>query len=188
MRTWRVALTALWLGAAAPSQMLQAADLTSWQPGAGEWSVRDGALYQADASSPAYRFILAPEPWHEGAIEVDATPLTTNRNGNVGASFGLMIKHVDEGRWYALRCGSYGAVSLRITGDRDEVVKLGALASVPNETHHPKAILRGGLLAVMLDGVVLGIFRDPFAGEAGRPGLFTETECEFDNVRIERTR
>ncbi len=32
----------------------------------------------------------------------------------------------------------------------------------------------------------MGIFRDPFEGEAGRPGLFTETECAFDNVRIER--
>lgn len=162
--------------------------LEPWQPVVGEWSVREGALYQADASSPEYRYILAPDAWQEGSIETEATPLTVNRNGNVGASFGFMVKHIDANRWCAMRWGSYGGISLLIRDVEGQTVKLGQLQSVPGETRRVKMLLRGGYLAVVFDGIVQSILQDPFAGEPGRPGLFTETECRFDNVRIERIR
>jgi hypothetical protein len=133
-------------------------DIAAWEPVKGEWVARDGAYVQRDVSDPSYRYSLAPDAWREGVIEADATPLQVNHISNVGASFGLVVKYRDAEHWYAARFGSYGGVSF----------------------------LRNGYLAVVLDGGVMGIFRDPFEGEAGRPGLFTETECAFDNVRIER--
>ncbi len=162
--------------------------LGAWRPLAGEWSVRDGGLLQSDASSPAYRHILAPDPWIEGTIEAKATPLVANRNGNVGASFGLVAKYLDDGRWCAVRYGSYGGLSLLVHGPEPQIVKLGSLAPVPGEARHAKVILRAGYLAIALDDVVLAIVHDPFADQPGRPGLFTETACRFDHVCLERIR
>ena len=161
-------------------------DIAAWESVKGEWVARDGAYVQRDVSDPSYRYSLAPDAWSEGVIEIDATPLQVNHISNVGASFGLVVKYLDAERWCAVRFGSYGGVSLRIMAEDSEVIKLGSLLPQPDVTYHPKVILRGGYLAVVFDGGVMGIFRDPFAGEAGRPGLFTETECAFDNVRIER--
>jgi len=161
-------------------------DITAWEAVKGEWVARDGAYVQSDASDASYKYSLAPDAWHEGVIEADATPLQVNHSGNVGASFGLMVKYRDADHWYALRFGSYGGVSLRIVAEASEVIGIGSLQPEPGVTRHAKVILRNGYLAVVLDGGVMGIFRDPFEGEAGRPGLFTETECAFDNVRVER--
>lgn len=161
-------------------------DITAWEPVKGEWVAQDGAYVQRDVSDPGYRFSLAPDAWHEGVIEADATPLQVNRNHNVGATFGLVVKYRDAEHWYAVRFGSYGGVNLRIVAEDSEVISVGSLRPEPGVTRHAKVILRGGYLAIILDGGVMGIFRDPFAGEAGRPGLFTETECAFDNARIER--
>ena len=161
-------------------------DIAAWEPVEGEWVARDGAYVQHDVSDPGYRYSLAPDAWSQGVIEVDATPLQVNHISNVGASFGLVVKYRDAEHWYAARFGSYGGVSLRVVAEASEVIKIGSLQPQPGVTHHAKVILRNGYLAVILDGGVMGIFRDPFEGEADRPGLFTETECAFDNVRIER--
>jgi hypothetical protein len=164
------------------------ADLSAWEPAAGEWQAEDGAYLQSDASSPAYRYSVTGEPWTEGSIEADAVALEFNENGGVGASFGLMVKLIDAETWCAARFGSYGGCSLRVLGTAEpRGVRLGHLQPEVGRTYHPKVILRNGLLAVILDGTVLAILEDPFAGQAGRPGLFTETRCRFDNVRIERT-
>lgn len=161
-------------------------DIAAREPVKGEWVARDGAYLQRDVSDPSYRYSLAPDAWSEGVIEAGVTPLQVNHISNVGASFGLVVKYRDAEHWYAVRFGSYGGVSLRIVAEDNEVIKLGSLQPQPGATRHPKVILRNGYLAIVLDGGVMGIFRDPFEGEPGRPGLFTETECAFDNVRIER--
>ena len=87
-----------------------------WEPVTGQWAVEGGRYLQTDASTPAYRMSLVGEPWEQGSIEADATPLSENHNGNVGASFGLVVKHVDGEHWCAARFGSYGRCSLRIVG------------------------------------------------------------------------
>lgn len=164
-------------------------DVSAWEPVAGEWQAEDGAYLQADASSPAYRYSLTGEPSTQGSIEADAVALEHNENGGVGASFGLMVKFIDAETWCAARFGSYGGCSLRVLGTAEpRGVRLGQLQPEVGRSYHPKVILRNGLLAVILDGTVLAILEDPFAGQAGRPGLFTETRCRFDNVRIERTK
>jgi len=181
--------TLMLLAAWAPGATAQVFDFEAgadgWEPISGQWAVEDGRYVQSDASTPAYRMSLVGEPWEQGRIEADATPLTDNHNGNVGASFGLVAKHVDDKHWCAARFGSYGRCSLRIQGSEVGVVDLGTCLPDPGTTYHPSVILRGGLVAIALDGVIMGIFHDPFPGQAGRPGLFTETECAFDNVRIE---
>ncbi len=147
-------------------------DASAWEPLVGEWNADEGAYLQSDASTPAYKYSVTGEPWSEGAIEADATPLEFNRNGNVGASFGLMVKFIDGHTWCAARFGSYGGCSLRVVGTPEpRGVKLGHFEPQVGRTYHPKVILRNGLLALALDGLVIAILEDPFPDQAGRPGL-----------------
>ncbi len=157
-----------------------------WEGIAGDWRVEEGADLQADASSPAYRMSLLDSPWREGSIEATATALERNRNGNVGATFGLVIKHIDEQHWCIARFGSYGRCSLLIRrGEEKQRVNLGGFSPEIGHPYRVGAIVGGGLIAVVREGVAIAILDDPFPGEAGRPGLFTETRCRFDDVRIE---
>jgi len=164
-------------------------DVSAWEPIVGEWRAQDGRYLQSDASTPAYRYSVTGEPWAEGTIEADAVALEYNRNGNVGASFGLMVKFIDNETWCAARFGSYGGCSLRVVGTPEpRGVKLGSFQPELGRSYHPKVILRNGLLALALDGVVIAILEHPLPDQAGRPGLFTETRCTFDNVRIDRVK
>jgi len=162
-------------------------DVSRWKPIVGQWQADDGGYLQHDASSHEYKYSVVEQPWTEGAIEADAVALEVNKHGNVGATFGLMVKFIDSDTWCAARFGSYGGCSLRVVGTPEpRGVKIGSFQPELGKTYHPKVILRKGLLALALDGLVIAILEDPFADQAGRPGLFTETRCDFDNVRIER--
>ena len=157
-----------------------------WEPVQGEWRVEDGAYLQTDASTPAYRYCVLDTPLREGSIEVSATALERNDNGNVGASLGVVVKYIDEQNWCVARFGSYGGCSVLISeaGERRRI-GLGAFSPEVGRSYRVGAILSDGLLAIVREGVVIAIVEDPFAGQAGRAGLFTETRCSFDDVRIE---
>ncbi len=162
------------------------AGVARWEPIEGDWSVEDGEYLQTDASSPAYRMSLLDSSWREGSIEVTATALARNLNGNVGATFGLVVKYLDEQRWCIARFGSYGSCNMLIhSGEDKQRIDLGGFSPEVGRGYRVGAIVSGGLIALVREGVVIAILDDPFPGEAGRPGLFTETRCRFDDVRIE---
>lgn len=164
------------------------ADAARWEPVVGDWRVEDGVYLQTDASSPDYRFSLFDTPWREGSIEVSATALERNDHGNVGATFGLMVKYLDADRWCAIRFGSYGSCNLIVRSPEDKRrIGLGSFSPEIDRTYRIGVILREGMLAVVRDGVVLAILDDPFPDTAARPGLFTETRATFDDVRLEVT-
>ncbi|MGC9317237.1 MAG: hypothetical protein ACP5KN_04285 [Armatimonadota bacterium] len=162
-------------------------DASRWEPVHGDWVAQEGALVQTDASTPDYRFVLFDSALSEGSIEVTATPLERNLNGNVGASFGLVVKYLDDGRWCAARFGSYGSCSLLIRGPGESGrVTVGHLQPEVGRQYRGRVILRDGMIAISREGLVIAILQDPFPDAPGRPGLFTETRCSFDDVRIER--
>lgn len=157
-----------------------------WQPLEGEWRVEGGAYVQSDASSHAYRMSLFDAPWREGAIEVSATALERNDNGNVGATFGLVVKYIDEARWCVARFGSYGSCNVLIRSpEKNNRINLGGFSPEIGRSYRVGVIISGGMIAIIREGAVIAIVEDPFPGEAGRPGLFTETHARFDDVRIE---
>ncbi|MEA3403134.1 MAG: hypothetical protein U9R79_17970 [Armatimonadota bacterium] len=174
-------------GAEVIEQSFDDGDAARWEAVSGEWAVEDGAFVQTDASSPDYRFAVFDSQLTEGSIEVTATPLERNRNGNVGASFGLVVKYLDDGRWCAARFGSYGSCSLLIRGPGAKGrVTFGHFEPEPGQDYRVRVILRDGMIAISREGLVIAILEDPFPDAPGRPGLFTETRCRFDDVRIER--
>lgn len=157
-----------------------------WEPISGSWAVADGAYLQSDASSPEYRYALFDRPWRAGTLSVTATPLERNSTGNVGASFGVVVKHLAEDRWCFARFGSYGSCTLLISEPEGRrAVQFGRLSPAPGQQYRVRVILRDGMIALARDGLAVAILHDPFPGEAGRAGLFTETRCRFDDVRIE---
>ncbi len=157
-----------------------------WEPISGAWAVEDGAYLQTDASSPEYRYARFDRPWRTGTLTVTATPLERNPNGNVGASFGVVVKHLAEDRWCIARFGSYGACTLLISEPEGRrAVRIGRFSPTPGQQYRVRVIVRDGMIALARDGLVTAILQDPFPGETGRPGLFTETRCRFDDVRIE---
>ncbi len=157
-----------------------------WLSLSGEWAVEDGAWVQSDASSPAYRMSLFEQSWREGAIGVTATPLERSLDGQVGASFGLVVKYVDDDRWCVARFGSYGSCNLLVSrpGGRHSV-RVGYFEPQPGRSYRVRVIVRNGMVALARDGLVISVLQDPFPDHTGRPGLFTETRCRFDDVRIE---
>jgi len=157
-----------------------------WDPLSGAWAVAEGAYVQADASSPAYRISLFDRPWRAGLLSVTATPLERNPNGNVGASFGVVVKRLAEDRWCIARFGSYGTCNLLISEPEGRrAVQIGRFSPTPGQVYRVRVIVRDGMIAIARDGLVLAILQDPFPDDMGRPGLFTETRCRFDDVRIE---
>lgn len=157
-----------------------------WEPVGGDWQVEDGVYVQRDASSPDYRMSLFDAPWREGTLKMTATALERNDNGRVGASFGVVVKYIDEDNWCIARFGSYGSCNLLVNRpDGKDRINLGGFSPQIGQSYRAGVILREGLLAIVREGVVLAIFEDPFPDQSGRPGLFTETHCAFDDVRIE---
>lgn len=157
-----------------------------WEPLSGAWAVVAGAYEQTDASSPEYRYALFDQPWRTGTLTVTATPLERNPSGNVGASFGVVVKHLAEDRWCIARFGSYGSCTLLISEPEGRrAVQFGRLSPTPGQQYGVSVMLRDDMIAIARDGLVAAILRDPFPGEAGRPGLFTETRCRFDDAAIE---
>ncbi len=191
MSIWRIAaaITAACLCVTAATETIEETfDDTAarWEPIHGDWDVEDGAYVQHDASSPAYRYSVFDTALREGTLEATATPVAPNFHGNVGASLGLMVKYLADDRWCAARFGSYGVLSLLIrdAGDKGRI-SLGHFRPEPGQSYRVRVIVRNGMLAIVREGLVVAILDDPFADEAGRPGLFTETHCRFDDFRIE---
>jgi hypothetical protein len=190
MSAWRIAAAtaAVCLCITATAETIEETfdDAARWNPIEGDWRVEDGAYVQSDASSPAYRYSIFDTALREGTIEATATPLERNYNGNVGASLGLMVKYLADDRWCAARFGSYGVLSLLIrdAGDKGRI-SLGHFRPEPGRSYRVRVLVRNGMLAIVREGLVVAILSDPFADEAGRPGLFTETRCRFDDFSIE---
>lgn len=161
-------------------------DISRWQPLSGDWIADDGAFIQLDASAPEYRMALFDRPWRGGSCEIVATPLERNANGNVGTSFGIVVKHLSEDRWCAARVGSYGKCSLIVRdGERKQTISLGHFAPVPGRTYTMRVQVANGMIALSREGLVVAILADPFPDEDGLPGLFTETRCRFESMTLD---
>lgn len=158
-----------------------------WEAVGGEWIAEDGGYLQRDASCPGYRMSLFDTQFREGLIETTAVPLARNDHGNVGTTFGLVLKHIDDERWLVARYGSYGNCSVVISEPEGRrVISFGEFTPEVGSAQRARALISNGKIAFIRGGAVISILHDPFPEEAGRPGLFTETACRFEYFRIEQ--
>ena len=154
-----------------------------WRVVSGEWKVRDGVMAHTARPFPHHDCIVADFPFTQGVIEVKAVPRKNNKYRF--ASVGIVIKRIDEKRAIWFRFGSYGLVNIDGRGGFRRV-NLGRAWTELNREYRLSVIVRNGLICVCVDGIMVGVIRDPLAGKAGRPGLFTESGAEFDDFRVTR--
>ena len=155
-----------------------------WEAISGEWEVADGRLLHSSAEGAPHDRILAPFPLREGIIQVDAIPMQHNQYNF--ASVGLVGKYVDEDHQWWFRYGSYGRANIDGRIPRIDRIPLGSAQPELGRRYRLKLVIRGGLVGVSVNGIMIAIVEDPFADSAGRPGVFTETHAEFDNFKVTR--
>jgi hypothetical protein len=103
------------------------------------------------------------------------------------ASLGIVIKHVDDDNHLWFRFGSYNSKNVdgKAPDGFDKVV-LGVGQPDLNRKYDLTVIARNGLIFICIDDTMIGVLRDPLAGKAGRPGLFSESGVEYDDFRVTR--
>ena len=155
-----------------------------WRRVGGPWAIESGMAVHADTKSGSHDFLVADFPMSEGLIEV--TGVAGKPNDLKFSSLGICIKYVDDKHRLYFRFGSYGGafVDSNLPGFRK--VSLGRLVPVLGKPYRLTVVVRNGLIGVCIDDVMLSILRDPLAGKAGRPGLFTESGASYDDFRVTR--
>ena len=156
-----------------------------WERIAGEWVVENGAMVHVQDYSAGHDRVVADFPFTEGAIEVKGVALATNLHRF--ASLGIVIKHLDEKSNIWFRFGSYGQKNVDGYGPSGfDGVLFGSGKPELGRTYLLSVVVRNGIIGVCIDDVMFGIMADPFAGKAGRPGVFSESGAAFDEFRVTR--
>ncbi|MCE5239502.1 hypothetical protein LLH23_13585 [bacterium] len=153
-----------------------------WELPSGDWQWQDGALLQQRATD-IYTYAVREEQLTEGVITVEAT--ATDRNSSGDGCFGLMCKFLDDRNWVAVRFGAYGqtALLMRVDGEK-RITGLRPFACEPGRSYRGSVTITRGLLLVELDGKPVGVSRDPFAGRAGRPGVYAQSPARFHLLTV----
>ena len=156
-----------------------------WQAISGAWVVEDGVMTHRGKDAPDHDMAVADVPFVEGTIEVKATALSTNAHSF--ASVGIVIKYLDEKNNIWFRFGSYGQTNVDGYGPPGfDKMSLGKGKPELGRTYDLAVIIRGGRIALCIDDVMVGIIADPYPGQPGRPGLFSESGARFDDFRVAR--
>jgi len=153
-----------------------------WIVVAGEWNWEEGALVHVHDDKANHDMIVADFPFEEGLIEARCVALKENeyKFGSVG----LVVKHLDKERVIYFRYGSYG--SKNVDGPSFQKVVLGSGKPELGREYRLSAVRKGGLIGVCIDDVMIGVARDPWPGQPGRAGLFTESGARFDDFKVTR--
>ena len=156
-----------------------------WRVVTGDWKVRGGVMAHTGKGNANHDRIIADFPFTEGMIEVTAVPRKNNRYK--WASVGIVVKRLDKKSDIWFRFGSYGMINIDGYGPKGfDRIALGKARPELNRKYRLAVIVRNGLIYVCVDDIMVGVVRDPFAGKAGRAGLFSESGSEFDDFKVTR--
>ena len=155
-----------------------------WRRVGGPWRIKGGKAVHGTTRKWNHDFLVADFPMSEGLIEV--TGIAGKPNSQKFSSLGICIKYVDDAHRLYFRVGSHrrSSVDSNLPGFRK--VSLGRFTPTPGRQYRLTVAVRNGLIGVCIDDVMLCILRDPLAGKAGRPGLFTESGARYDDFRVTR--
>lgn len=155
-----------------------------WTRVAGDWRIQDGTMTHRTEGYPIHGQIVAEVPFTEGRIEAVGVARKANDYGF--ASLGLVIKYLDDQTRIWFRFGSYGSKNIDGLAPGFDKIPLGGGMPEIGREYRLVVIVRNGLIAAFIDDVMVGVARDPLAGKAGRPGLFSEAGVEYHDFRVTR--
>ena len=174
------------------AQVVVSDDFSKVNPGryevkSGDWKVVDGKYVHITEKPYGFRWVVADFPFTEGTVEVEAIPRKEGLHGST--SVGLVAKYVDDDNYWRVQFGTYGRlrVSGRVAGEGwGSDSRLYAMEV--DKTYKLSLVWRDAEVGVFVDRELVAVIADPFAGQAGKPGFFTETVAEFDNLTVRVTR
>ena len=155
-----------------------------WERVAGDWTIGDGRIVHHGDGRGGHDMAVVDFPFSEGMIEVEG--VAHKKNEQNFASLGFVIKYVDAKNNIWFRFGSYGRRNVDGYAPGFNDVSLGRGKPELGRKYKLTVIVRNGLIVPCIDGVMIGVLRDPLAGKVGRPGLFSEADVEYDNFRVTR--
>jgi len=156
-----------------------------WREVNGAWRVAR-SRFEMTSSGFGRRVALAPVCVIDGVIEGTATPTALSVQKPPRGVFGAVAKWIDSANWVAVRYGEYGGVSALVCKDGEMEVKgICKFSAEVGRTYRFRVEAAGDRITAYCDGQRLGEIDAAFAGQAGRPGLYTEAPTAFDDIRVE---
>lgn len=160
-----------------------------WTTARGEaWKIKDGVFSSVPKNGPYQTGMAVCDfPIIDGVIET-VVHSRTDRFGSVG----IVGKYINNGKCWYVRF-AYWAVELVVPGGESFVITPFLLCGndEPEAVEKPvtlKLIIRDGRVGLYVDGVLYCVFADPLAGEAGKPGLYTESSAFAQSFKAKRTK
>jgi hypothetical protein len=160
-----------------------------WQTAMGtEWKINDGVFSSVPENGPYQKGMAVCDfPMVDGVIEA-VVRSRTDRFGSVG----IVGKYINNGKCWYVRF-AYWAVELNVPGGESFVITPFLLCGndEPEAVEKPitlKLVIKDGRVGLYVDGVLYCVFADPLAGEAGRPGLYTESSIFAQSFKARRTK
>ena len=143
-----------------------------WRAGKGDaWTIADGECSKEPASGEyGQGLFICDFPMTEGEVETVIRPMYARRSSSVG----IVGKFITGSRCWYVRI-AYGAASLITKGTEMQGFKIGPINVKDGQPRKLRLVFREGRAGFYVDDVLRTIFRDPLAGEAGSPGLYTES-------------
>lgn len=158
------------------------APLDRWDVVSGEWVTQGGKLKMMSTEYERY-IALAAVDLVNGAVSGTAKPTAKSSLG--WGAFGVVVKYTDSANWIAVRFGAYDGITvMKQVAGQLSLAGLGKFTAEIGREYRFEAIVSGGRVEVRLDGKTIGRAEVPFAGVAGRPGLYTEASGEYDDFEV----
>ncbi len=161
-----------------------------WEPMCGgDWEIGEGRCSKKPDEGEYQKSILVCDfPITEGSVETTIQPDTKR-----SASLGIVGKYIDKDRHWYVRI-VYWQLNLEVHVEGQKSLRLGpySLWNKDNDTSvepvRLKLVMRGGRGGLFVNGILRCMFHDPLAGEAGKPGIFTNSASTATLFTVHRTK
>ena len=151
-----------------------------------QWKINDGVLSSVPENGPYQKGMAVCDfPMVDGVIET-VVHSRTDRFGSVG----IVGKYISNEKCWYVRF-AYWAVELNVPGGESFAITPFLLCGddEPEAVKEPitlKLVIADGRVGLYVDGVLYCVFADPLAGEAGKPGLYTESSSFTQSFKARR--
>ncbi len=159
-----------------------------WEPVYGDdWNIGKGQCSKKpDEGEYQKSLLLCNFPLTEGSVETTIQPDTKR-----SASLGIVGKFIDKDRHWYVRI-VYWQLDLQVKVEGKKSLRLGpySLWDKDNDTSvgpvHLKLVMRDGRVGLFVNDILRCMFEDPLAGEAGKPGIYTNSASTATSFTVHR--
>jgi len=154
----------------------------------GPWAADNGEFAPtADPNTYRRGMVVCDFPMTDGEVETVVRPAAYETR-----SVGIVGKYIDAQRHWFLRIVWWQG-SILIKGENQKSIFVGPFSQrgkdakgLMKDPIHLRIVTRDGRVGIFINGVLRTVMDDPFPGEAGRPGLYTEASSIATSFKATR--